>query len=1132
MAGQVFALLVGIDRYANPYEAPHLRGCVADVEGTYSLLVTRFGLAPAQIRVLTARLGEQEDPAALPTRANIIAGWREHLGQAGAGDVVFFHYSGHGSQSRSVDPNEPDGYDETIVPHDSRTPGVYDLADKELADLIRRVESRGAQVIVFLDCCHAGSGTRGLEQGAEQARVRRCRPDERVRPPSAYLDGLRLRRRPSRPSAPSGWLPQGKHVLLAACRDDELSYEYRAPGTQQWHGVASYFFQRTLAAADTSITWAQIHDRVLAQVHAIYPAQSPQLEGPSHLTLFGEVGEPIRPYLLVLAVEGDEYIQVNGGAAVGLTPGSRLAVYAPGADLSDAPVAAALVEEIAVDHAWAKLDRITPLEPGARVKVAAVGLLEAPYGVLTDDAILRNALTALGAGELAGFLQPVGSKEESPAAFVVTVEQGCYVVRDHAGVQLWPERPPASADGAVRVAAILRHLAVYRNVQRLHNPAPPQGVHGKIELETVAYYRAGRGRNNDDAKLYDAGHSAVVGAGQKLQLTIHNHSDEAVYLAVFNLDADYGITRIYPPHAVNQKVAPGGNVVIDPIVPQLRGPYRGRAVETIKVIATRVATSFDVLQLPKLGDGNPEAGVRADATSALGQLLNAVRRQGMRDLVLELDDTVGGWTTTQVEVTVIAPPERHPLPRDLVRVAIEAEGGWTVEKSADWAATVLLADLVQASRGQARQGPLLPPGLSNPGAAAFFRPVCAGEATATGASSPVVMGIAAPADELAQISPDLPLRVELAVADEPNLAGVVPIAYDGARFYLAGKPVNVELAPSFTGGVRRLACDIHLLPPASDGGTTRDLRRAARLFFYKIFTGALPADTGLRIARLEDGQVTYGPVTKEAIAQAERVALLLHGFTGESRGLVEKVWPWVKPLGDYDLCLTYDYETFGTGLREQGEKLAATLLGFGMGEAGQPRLDVYGYSSGALVARALVELCGGDAFVDRVFMGGPPNAGTPLAKSGSLIPWLANIGINLAGAVPAALIAHWLLEQASDAGQGLNDLAPDSDFIAEINAAWRPPALAPYYVQIGDNSRAFGEWHLLAQRVMQMVSGGLDLLFAGDNDLLVSVASARCLEGRWPRLETRVIGGHHFQYFHSPESRRVLAEWLAGEAEA
>ncbi len=45
---QVYALLVGIDRYKNPREAPHLRGCVADAESMRSLLINRLGV-PEQI---------------------------------------------------------------------------------------------------------------------------------------------------------------------------------------------------------------------------------------------------------------------------------------------------------------------------------------------------------------------------------------------------------------------------------------------------------------------------------------------------------------------------------------------------------------------------------------------------------------------------------------------------------------------------------------------------------------------------------------------------------------------------------------------------------------------------------------------------------------------------------------------------------------------------------------------------------------------------------------------------------------------------------------------------------------------------------------------------------------------------
>ena len=1129
MANRFFALLVGVDRYANPHQAPHLRGCVADVEGTQALLTSRFGVPAAQIRLLAARLDQSDDPNTLATRANIVAGWKEHFAQAGAGDVVFFHYSGHGSQARSSDPNEPDGYDETLVPHDSRTPGVYDIADKELAMLILEVEQRGAQVLVFLDCCHAGSGTRGLTSAA----VRTCLADDRARPRETYLSGTRGWKA-TRRDAPSGWMPLGKHLLLAACRDDELSYEYRAPGERQWHGVASYFFHRALASASADIPWARIHDQVLTQVHAIYPAQTPQLEGPSHLTLMGALGQEVTPYLLVMETEGDEYIKVNGGRAVGLTPGSRLALYGADGTLTGEPLAVGLVEEASVDHAWAKLDRRTEVGIGARVKIVALGWAEPPFGVRTDDALLRAALAAVTDGDRSPFLVAVGNDHENSAEFVVTIDRGVYLLSDSTGAPLWRERPPASPDGARRMAETLAHLAIYRNVQRLRNPAPASGLHGGIELSAVAYSQSSRGgRPTNPKALFDRGHSATITAGQKLQVTVYNRSDSPIYLAVLNLDADFGISRIYPTHAINQKVEAGGSVVIDQITPRLSGPLTGRAVETLKVIATRAPTSFDVLHLPKLHEGDPQAGVRADASTPLGQLFNAVRRQGVRDLVVELDESAAAWTTAQLEVTILAQPVGQALPVDETRVALSEDGGWTLEKPAGWRARVFLSDLDQSTRGLDGVAIRLPPGLDNPSAIEHFRPVRLHEATWLHPSAPVVMGIAAAPDQLAMITPEQPLRVELTVADEPGLAGIAPIGFDGEHFFLAGKPIDVDHHPTFTGGVRRLACTISCLPSPvenvgeSRGEVTRDLQRAVRLFFYKLFVGALPTDSGLRQADVMDGRAVYRPVTPADLTQTKRVALMLHGFTGDTRWMVEEVWSWARKQGNYDLCLTYDYETFATPIKRNADLLANALTALGFGPGSAVQLDLFTHSMGTQIARALVELGDGEKYVDRVFMAGPPNAGTPLANGRTLLPWLANILVNLAGSVPPALIAHWLLERVSEAGRGLADLAPDSAFYEELNAGWRPPARVPYYIQIGDNSAAFAHWHALAKQLAGTLDTGLDLLFAGDNDLLVGVQSARWLEGRWPRLTVQVVSGHHFQYFLPPEGHRVLARWLS-----
>jgi uncharacterized caspase-like protein len=101
------------------------------------------------------------------TRASIIAGFREHLASAGKDDVALFYYCGHGSQEPAPEEFwhlEPDRMDETLVCYDSRQPGQWDLADKELGKLINDLASRAGRVLVILDCCHSGSGTHGEDE--------------------------------------------------------------------------------------------------------------------------------------------------------------------------------------------------------------------------------------------------------------------------------------------------------------------------------------------------------------------------------------------------------------------------------------------------------------------------------------------------------------------------------------------------------------------------------------------------------------------------------------------------------------------------------------------------------------------------------------------------------------------------------------------------------------------------------------------------------------------------------------------------------------------------------------------------------------------------------------------------------
>jgi hypothetical protein len=163
------ALLVGINQYAGGVTP--LRGCLTDVRMQRELLVHRFGFNPADILTL-------EDRAA--TRQNLLDAFESHLiDQAQPGDVVVFHFSGHGSLVRDPDPipaqfEALQGYNGTMLPYDARLnlPGnqVNDIMGKTLFLLMANLKTD--QVTVMLDSCHSGGGTRGdLIMRAVEARL-------------------------------------------------------------------------------------------------------------------------------------------------------------------------------------------------------------------------------------------------------------------------------------------------------------------------------------------------------------------------------------------------------------------------------------------------------------------------------------------------------------------------------------------------------------------------------------------------------------------------------------------------------------------------------------------------------------------------------------------------------------------------------------------------------------------------------------------------------------------------------------------------------------------------------------------------------------------------------------------------
>ena len=157
------ALVIGIDRYADP-RMRHLRGAANDARNMRRLLTRHMGFAPAQVRLLI-------DGQA--SRAAILAGIKDWLGKGTrTGSRAVLYFAGHGYFRADANGDEPDGFDEALVPHDARLVSsarrpmqVANLIlDDEIGALLKTMDDRRIQVIV--DSCHAGTMTRSLGHAA------------------------------------------------------------------------------------------------------------------------------------------------------------------------------------------------------------------------------------------------------------------------------------------------------------------------------------------------------------------------------------------------------------------------------------------------------------------------------------------------------------------------------------------------------------------------------------------------------------------------------------------------------------------------------------------------------------------------------------------------------------------------------------------------------------------------------------------------------------------------------------------------------------------------------------------------------------------------------------------------------
>jgi len=375
-AQRKFAFLIGIGDY--PQE-----GGWQKIHASNDLTIIRQALLnrgfPAEN---TTTLTESE-----ATYEGILNTWNQRfVPKLRAGDVVYFQFSGHGQQVADDGNDEADGYDEAIVPYDSPLryeAGVYTgerlIRDDKLNELftsLRRQLGPSGNLMVVLDACHSGTGTRGMT------------PARGTDIPMASPDYVKSTFKTAGKSGditqfgpPDGVTQLAPMAAFFGSAHNQLNFETRDE-QGQLVGSLSYSLSKILGEASPSTSYRGLFDRIRHEMSSVAPRQQPQAEGTLDQELLGGRLLPIPAYFTVATVNDERQIFIKAGSVQGLNPGSVVALYPP--ETRDTaglkPLATGTVG--AVFPFESRVDELTPPVPVDLAQQAWVYVREQNFGEL------------------------------------------------------------------------------------------------------------------------------------------------------------------------------------------------------------------------------------------------------------------------------------------------------------------------------------------------------------------------------------------------------------------------------------------------------------------------------------------------------------------------------------------------------------------------------------------------------------------------------------------------------------------------------------------------------------------------------------------------------------------------------
>jgi hypothetical protein len=267
------------------------------------------------------------------TIENIRSEFTAFTKQIGPKDIVVIHISAHGSQIQDISGDEVDGLDESIVTYNAIQPKFSKdfnkevqqyLLDDELNSIIyaiRKQAGKDGDVLVFMDNCHSGSGTRavGKVRGGSDPLMNTSKPNYSTQKDQSISMEKLVDEKQLAP-----------YVVISASRAEELNSEI-VLSDGKGAGSLSYAISQSLESMLSSTSYSSLYASIQANMNEWVPKQHPVIEGNGvNRTLWGGNFVAIPPYIEVSSVKDERMVVIDAGILAGVTKESVIAIYPAG----------------------------------------------------------------------------------------------------------------------------------------------------------------------------------------------------------------------------------------------------------------------------------------------------------------------------------------------------------------------------------------------------------------------------------------------------------------------------------------------------------------------------------------------------------------------------------------------------------------------------------------------------------------------------------------------------------------------------------------------------------------------------------------------------------------------------------